>query len=158
MTPPAGRREGRRRHAACVYGYTTAQWGNVRDKLPMIPVVLSWGAKGFRTKMLLDTGATTTFLIPDIAEYLGLEVTGEPTEAHGAGRAFRVRDAEVEVQLEVGHAFGPSPEKHRIPVKVPTEADAIPFPVLGRKPFFGWYEITIRELREEIVLRRVYHD
>lgn len=74
MTPPAARREGRRRHAACVYGYTTAQWGSVRDKLPMVPVVLSWGTKGFRTKMLLDTGATSTFLIPDIAEYLGLEI------------------------------------------------------------------------------------
>lgn len=108
--------------------------------------------------MLLDTGATSTFLIPDIAEYLELNVTGEPAEAHGAGRAFSVRDAEIEIQLEVGHSYGQSPEKHRIPVKVPTESDAIPFPVLGRKPFFSWYEITIRELREEIVLRRVHHD
>lgn len=124
----------------------------------MIPVVLSWGDQGFRTKMLLDTGATSTFLIPDIAEYLGLAVTGEPTEAHGAGRAFTVRDAEVEIQLEVSHSFGAEPEKHRIPVKVPTEEDAIPFPVLGRKPFFGWYEITIRERKEEVILRRTYHD
>jgi hypothetical protein len=141
-----------------VYGYTAAEWGNVRDKLPIIPVVLSWGKQGFRTKMLLDTGATSTFLIPDIAEYLGLELSGEPSEAHGAGRAFAVRDAEVEIQLEVAHSFGQPPERHRIPVKVPTEADAIPFPVLGRKPFFGWYEITIRERREEIVLRRIYPD
>jgi Aspartyl protease len=153
---PAERRDGRRRHAAHFYGYTSAKWGNVEDKLPMVPVILSWKGKGFRTKMLLDTGATTTFLIPDIAEYLNLTVTGEPTEAHGAGRAFAVQDAVVEIQLEVGHQFGGQTEKHTVPVKVPTEADAIPFPVLGRKPFFRWYEIAIRELNEEIVLRRVY--
>jgi len=157
VSPPAERREGRRRHAAHFYGYTRAKWGNVEDKLPMIPVVLSWQGRGFRTRMLLDTGATSTFLIPDIAEYLGLPVTGEPTEAHGAGRAFLVRDAEVELQLEVGHEFGGQAEIHRVAVKVPTEADAIPFPVLGRKPFFGWYEVVIREQSEEIVLRRVYH-
>jgi hypothetical protein len=157
VSPPAGRREGRRRHDAHFYGYTSAKWGNVEDKLPMIPVILSWAGKGFRTKMLLDTGATSTFLIPDIVEYLGLEVTGEPTEAHGAGRAFAVQDAQVDIQLEVGHLFGGKTEQHRVPVKVPTEADAIPFPVLGRKPFFSWYEISIRELNEQIVLRRVFH-
>jgi hypothetical protein len=124
----------------------------------MVPVVLSWNGKGRRFKMLLDSGATTSFLIPDIAEYLALAVTGEPTEAHGAGRTFWVRDAVVEVQLEVSHAFGAQPEKHRIPVKVPTDSDAIPFPVLGRKPFFTLYEVTFREAREEIVLRRSYHD
>jgi hypothetical protein len=157
VSPPAERREGRRRHAASIHGYTHAKWGNVEDKLPMLPVIISWEGKGFRTRMLLDTGATTSFLVPDIAEYLGLELTGEPTEAHGAGRAFLVRDAKVDIQLETGRKFGPEPEKHRIPVKVPTEDDAIPFPVLGRKPFFQWYEIVIRELKEEIVLRRVYH-
>lgn len=108
--------------------------------------------------MLLDTGATTTFLTPDIAEYLGLELTGEPTEAHGAGRAFQVRNARVEVQLELSRRFVSAElEKHTIDVKVPTEADAIPFPVLGRKPFFSYYEITFREVEETIVLRRVYH-
>lgn len=86
-----------------------------------------------------------------------MELTGSPTEAHGAGRAFQVREATVEIQVEVGHRFGHDPERHVVPVKVPTEPDAIPFPVLGRKPFFSWYEITIREHREEIVLRRVHH-
>jgi hypothetical protein len=122
----------------------------------MIPVSYSWKGKGMRTKVLLDTGATTSFLIPDIAEYLGLELTGDPTEAHGAGRAFEVREARVEIQLEVSQRFGATPERHEITVKVPTEPDAIPFPVMGRKPFFLWYEITIREVREEIVLRRVH--
>ncbi len=109
-----------------------------------------------RTKVLLDTGATSSFLIPDIAEYLGLELTGLPTEAHGAGQTFTVREAKVEVQLEVAHRFGVAPERHEIVVKVPTDPEAIPFPVLGREPFFLWYEITIREAQEEIVLRRVY--
>jgi hypothetical protein len=68
-----------------------------------------------------------------------------------------VRDTEVEIQLEVGHQFGGQTEKHRVPAKVPTDPDAIPFPVLGRKPFFNWYEIVIRETSEEIVLRRVFH-
>lgn len=122
----------------------------------MIPVILTWRGKGFRTRMLLDTGATSTFLIPDIVEYLGLTVRGQPSEAHGAGHTFTVRDSEVEIQLEVGHQFGGSTEKHTVPVKVPTDPDAIPFPVLGRKPFFNWYEIVIREAGEEIVLRRVH--
>jgi predicted aspartyl protease len=158
LSPPAARREGRRRHAAYTFGYATAEWGNVRDKLPMIPVVLSWRGKGLRTKMLLDTGATTTFLIPDLVEYLELELSGEPKEAHGAGRMFLTRDAEVDIQLEVARQFGAEPETHRIAVKVPAEADAIPFPVIGRKPFFHFYEISIREREEQVVLRRVYHD
>ncbi len=156
MTPPVDRRDGRHRHPAHVYGYTGAQWGNVQDKLPMIPVILSWKGKGMRTKALLDTGATSTFLIPDIAEYLGLELSGNPTEAHGAGRAFSVREAKVEVQLETSRQSRPGPETHTIDVKIPTEPDAIPFPVLGRKPFFHFYEITIRERKEQIVMRRVY--
>lgn len=156
MTPPVDRRDGRHRHPAYVYGYTGAQWGTVQDKLPMVPVILSWKGKGMRTKALLDTGATSTFLIPDIAEYLGLEQSGSPTEAHGAGRAFSVREAKVEVQLETGRQSRLGTETHTIDVKIPTEPDAIPFPVLGRKPFFYWYEITIRERKEQIVLRRVY--
>ena len=65
-------------------------------------------------------------------------------------------DRAIEVLRRVDRQSRLKPEVHTIDVKVPTEPDSIPFPVLGRKPFFCWYDIQIRERKEEIIPRGIY--
>ena len=144
-------RAGRKRHLCFRFRYVSAEWDGLTDHSPLVSVVLSWKGKSLYTKMLFDTGATTTFLQPWVADFLGLELEGEAIEANGAGGRLRVRASSVEIRIKKGGQEGTT---HVCPVQVTVEQDAIPYGVLGRN-FMHWYEVTIRQAREEIVIREV---
>lgn len=152
--PGRPRRFGRKRRAAYVFRYTHVRWDGHHDRSPMLPVRLSWGEEALKTKMLLDSGATTSFILPWMAEVLGLKVTGDPYEAKGAGGGLMVRQSRVDIQvIKRGIPDAATPPRP-LPVLVPSDEDALPYGVIGREPFFRWYEVIFRQSEEEVVLRR----
>jgi hypothetical protein len=122
----------------------------------MVPVLLSWNGKSIRTKMLLDTGATTTFLMPWMARRLGMAVEEKEQIAKGAGGSLKVRPSVVDIELLKSGRYGKPPPVVRCPVLIPNGEDSLPFAVLGRKPFFQKFEIVIRERDGEFVFRTVH--
>jgi predicted aspartyl protease len=137
-----------------VIDYTEISWRGKRTKVPMVTVILSWKGQSLETGMLMDTGATTTFLLPWVEEALGLEAAHGDTVAHGAGGSLKVRPSRVNLQIAARDTHGRASTSHLLdPVLILDSDEALPFSVLGRRPFLEWYELTVREPKGEFVLR-----
>lgn len=107
--------------------------------------------------MLLDTGSDSTFIPADLASYLGLELSVPVRHIRAAGARFEAREAKgVYVQIDhrdtLGHKGNP---REIAPVLVPSRADILEEPVLGREPFMEAYELTLRQRAGEFVLREL---
>jgi hypothetical protein len=140
--------------ATFVVDYTKLAWEGHSDSIPMLPVILSWGGRTLKTKMLLDTGAGVSFILPWMARELRLEVDGGNRVAPGAGGDMRVRSSKVNIRPAVLDTRR-KPARRRLLglVLVTEDDDSLPFPMLGRHPFFNWYDVEIREKDEVFVLR-----
>ena len=120
----------------------------------MLPVILSWGGRTLKTKMLLDTGAGLSFILPWMARELRLDMDGGDRVAPGAGGDMRVRSSKVNLQPAVLDT-GRRPARCRLLdlVLVTADDDSLPFPMLGRHPFFNWYNVEIREKDDVFILK-----
>jgi hypothetical protein len=135
-------------------GYTKLAWEGHSDSIPMLPVILSWGDRTLKTKMLLDTGAGVSFILPWMARQLRLEVDGGDRVAPGAGGDMRVRSSKVNLQPAVLDTDR-KPARCQLMefVLVTADDDSLPFPMLGRHPFFNWYDVEIREKDDVFILK-----
>ena len=126
----------------------TFEGGTIR--LPMVAVRLRGGERSLRTTALVDSGATASFVPPELVEVLELEPE-EPSSASGAGGAFdtRLLGLTIEVLKGTHPAAVFDGEVH-----VPVEAGRVPYVVLGRDTIFLAYDITFRERRGMTVLRK----
>ena len=107
---------------------------------------------------MVDSGATTTFIPPELAEAVALTKVSSDSEgvkATGAGGTFPndLFDYSIDILkgdstfLRIsGAAF------------VPREKDRIPYAVLGRDNLFKIYDITFREQKQMVVFRPASHD
>ena len=137
-----------------VVGYTKLAWEGHRDKIPMLPVVLSWNGRALKTKMLLDTGAGVSFILPWMARQFGLELTDTGGVAPGAGGEMRVRSTKLDLRPAVLDLDRRPAKARRMDFVLVTEDDdSLPFPMLGRHPFFNWYDVEIRETDDVFVLK-----
>jgi predicted aspartyl protease len=127
------------------YPYTKVEWGSNSDIAPMAKAVLSWKGEKASVDMLMDTGANRTFLLSGMAERLGLEVSSETQTAMAGGGTLKVRRAKVEVTLMEPLPNGRIGRKHLVDPVLIAEEGALPFPVLGRKPFLRWYDLKLSE-------------
>jgi hypothetical protein len=150
--PLAGSGGGKRR--TYYVDYTKVAWEESSDNIPMLPVILSWGNRTLKTKMLLDTGAGVCFILPWMARHLHLKMDGGEGAAPGAGGMIKVKASRLHLQPAVRDAQG-RPARRRLVehVLIPADEESLPFPMLGRHPFFWWYDIELRELDEMFVLR-----
>ena len=137
--------------------FKSVRWNGIQDRLPMIPVRLSWGERNIRTQMLLDSGSNGTFLERWVAEYLRLPLSSVPTQARGATGTMAVVHTEVDFRIAKRTTTGEEDEAWRLaPVAVAAGAhDPLPYSVLGRRPFMLRYEITFREADEVVILREL---
>ncbi|MBM4250003.1 MAG: hypothetical protein FJ149_11375 [Euryarchaeota archaeon] len=120
----------------------------------MLPVVLSWGDRTLKTKMLLDTGAGVSFILPWMARHLGLTIDGGDRVAPGAGGEMRVRSSKVDIRPAVLDTRGRPARCRRLGFVLVTEDDdTLPFPMLGRHPFFNWYDVEIKEKDDVFILK-----
>ena len=103
-----------------------------------------------RTVALVDSGATVTFIPPELSEAVGLEVVERDVEAEGAGGDFL--NNVCRFRLEVLNK-GEVQAVMQGDAHVPKDQGRIPFVVLGRDHLFAAYDIEFRENRERVVLK-----
>jgi hypothetical protein len=150
--PLAG--SGRRKRRTFFVDYTKVAWEESSDNIPMLPVILSWGKRTLKTKMLLDTGAGVCFILPWMARHLHLKMDDSQGVAPGAGGKIKVLSSKLYLQPALRDTEGRPARTHLIEhVLIPEQDDKLPFPMLGRHPFFWWYDIELRELDEQFILR-----
>ena len=99
---------------------------NIEIKSPSIPVTIWGGGQRFEFIALLDSGADVSVVPLDVANLLGLDLSGEKEEARGIGG--KVPAIQTKINLEVGRPH----EKHTLilPVKVILEDGEKEIPIL----------------------------
>ncbi len=124
---------------------------NIEVKSPSIPVTL-WGAgQRFEFIALLDSGADVSAIPKDVAELLGLDLTGKKEEAAGIGGKVAAVQTNMNLELGKSHEI----YQFKIPVKVilRDEGEKIPI-LLGRAGFFDKFVITFNQKEEKIILKK----
>ena len=145
---------GRKTRRTFIFDYTKIAWEENSDNIPMLPVILSWGDRTLKTKMLVDTGANVSFILPWMARILHMQFEGDTSTAPGAGGQIGVRASQVKLRPAQADTKGRAARTWLMEhVLVPVEDDTIPFPILGRHPFFRWYDVEIREKDEKFLLK-----
>ena len=119
-------------------------------KTPSIPVVFS-GKERFETLALLDSGADISAMSEDVAEILGLDLSGERDSAYGIGGKVNAVESKVNITIEKGH------EKYNFLIPVKVILGDYDFPILlGRAGFFDKFIISFDEVQQKISLKRIY--
>jgi hypothetical protein len=127
------------------------------QRLPLLHIRLIGQAGQFTTIALVDSGATTTFIPPELAAAAGLvkiSTTAEGLPAVGAGGTFPNDEFAYDVELVKG---GSTLMRIRGTALVPREMGRIPYVVLGRDNLFKIYDITFRDQKQLLVMRPATH-
>ena len=146
------------RRAATTAGFTQdyISWPGGRRRLFLLPMLkarfIAPSGRSVITNALVDSGATASFLPPDLAGALELDRKICET-SFGAGGAFRTWSADVRVQLVKRMVAKCRPQK--VEIRVPFSNICIPYAILGRDSVFWLYDITFRETRQRIDLKPV---
>ena len=117
-------------------------------KTPSIPILLS-GKEKFETIALLDSGADISAIPKDVAELLGLDLSGQKNSAYGIGGKVEAVDTQMKITIEKGHEH----YTFQIPVKVILGEYDFPI-LLGRAGFFNNFIITFDQVEEKVSLKR----
>lgn len=119
-------------------------------RLPLLNIRLIGPSDTLKTIALVDSGATMTFIPPELASAVGLEPEKRGEAAIGAGGSFANDLCPYRIQLL----------KRDQPIRdiqgvafVPQDADRVPYVVLGRDSVFQVYDITFRENRKIVALK-----
>lgn len=128
---------------------------NTEIKSPSIPVTLFGSGGRYQFIALLDSGADISVVPREVAELLGLDMSGPQEEARGIGG--KVPAVETKIQVEVGRPH--ETYTFTIPVKViltPSAESDQELPILlGRAGFFDEFVITFNQKEERVVLKKV---
>ena len=134
--------------------YTKVELSPHTDLAPMVPVRLRWKGDPIEIVMMMDTGATLSVLPPKMAKDLGLELGPPGHPGRGLGGDVAVRPSKVRPQLAVRDRLGVVGRDWPLdPVMVAASDEAVPVPILGRRPFLRHHELIVREDKGEFVLR-----
>ena len=133
--------------------YLSYVYHGIPLKLPAVHVRLinPKNNKSVRSFALVDSGATVSFVPLEFAQMIDLEL-GEESSATGAGGDFATNLSVVKIQVVKGASIQYQDE---IQVHIPQEEGKIPYIVLGRNSIFLYFDITIRENKQDIVFRRI---
>jgi len=119
---------------------------------PYIELILSNEEKFRKVACLLDSGADISFIPRAFAEYLNLDLSADPDESKGVMGPF---DTILTHMTLIIPKARPRLILPRIPVRVPVEDKHEPMFLIGRNGFFDEFEITFREHRREVKLKRI---
>ncbi|MEK6852583.1 MAG: retropepsin-like aspartic protease [Nanoarchaeota archaeon] len=128
---------------------------NVEVNSPSIPVTLSGDGGKYTFVALLDSGADVSAIPQEVAELLGLDLSGKKEDAAGIGG--KVPAVQSKVFLEIGKPH--EIYKFDLPVKVILNKgivlDGQEIPVLlGRAGFFDKFVIILDQKEERVTLKR----
>ena len=120
-------------------------------KLPHIPIEIkgvnpSW----IQTMALVDSGADLCVIPKDLAELIGLDLTGEITKANGIGGQVDVIRTKMQIKVGKPHNYHTF---ENVPVEVILPKTKAPM-ILGRSGFFDKFIISFDHHKEKITLKR----
>ena len=100
---------------------------------------------------LIDSGADNTVVPLDLAQFIGLSISGEQFNTKGIGGSVPVVSSKLSLVVEKGH------ESHVIdlPAIIMTTADDDVPLILGRNGFFEHFHITFKQDSERITLKKI---
>ena len=125
---------------------------NKEIKSPSIPITLSGEGGKYRFIALLDSGADISVVPQEVAELLGLDLSGKREEARGIGGIVPAVQTNINLEVEKGHES----YSMNIPVKVLLVSSLEELPVLlGRAGFFDKFVVTFNQRQEKILLKKV---
>lgn len=119
--------------------------------VPAIPVRLIGQKDTIEVIGLLDSGADFSLIPRDMAEILGLNLSGKPEKIGGINGDCKA--IKTKVQIRIGNQH----ENYTFPIKVfviPDIDDEVPM-LVGRNGFFKQFKITFNEAMNTISLKRV---
>jgi hypothetical protein len=116
----------------------------------MLHIRLSCNELSLRTIGLVDSGSTTTFVPLELAEMLSVPIEKEE-QAVGAGGRFKNTIRRINISILKGTSLVFT--FRNFPAYVPTEADRIPYVVLGRDSIFGKCDVVFREKLQRVLLK-----
>lgn len=122
----------------------------VSIRLPLLHVRLTYRDASLRTIGLVDSGSTSTFVPMELAEMLSIPVEKE-AQAVGAGGKFQNTIRKMNISILKGTS--PVANFPNFPAYVPTEADRIPYVVLGRDSLFRRFDVVFRERQQRVLLK-----
>ncbi|MBR9699073.1 hypothetical protein GOV09_01290 [Candidatus Woesearchaeota archaeon] len=118
-------------------------------KTPSIPVTLR-GKEIFETIALVDSGADISAISQDLAEILGIRLSGAKSPAFGIGGKVDSVETNMGISIQKGH------ERYSFQMPVKVILGKYDFPVLlGRTGFFEKFVISFDESQEKISLKRI---
>ena len=136
------------------FRYMKDRWDGDVIERPRVEMRLSNGDKFFRLIMLVDSGADTSFIPLEVAEILELKL-GEIKKSRSASGPFETTSASCEVELiRRGKAIPLGNMNFIIPTKKVDDKNIMSYALLGRIPFFNYFDITFRENLRKIILRK----
>jgi predicted aspartyl protease len=123
---------------------------DVEIKSPSIPVTLSGTGGKYQFIALLDSGADISVIPKDVADLLGLDLTGEKEETRGIGGKVPAVQSKLTIELGKPHEG----YTYDLPVKVILDGADEEIPILlGRAGFFDKFIITFNQKEERVILK-----
>ena len=134
--------------------YITYDHSETSYRLPLVHVRLSHKGKAVYTTALIDSGSTTNFLPIEIAEILGLDMSGSRSNPIGAGGEFESVVSMVEKCELLKRKDKVFDEFTNMHIEIPTKSQTLPYMVLGRDSIFRHFNIRFKENDKRVMLRR----
>jgi len=121
-------------------------------KCPVIPLTVSAPDGNVQLEYLglLDSGADLSVIERDVAEILGLNLSGKKDTSRGVGGVVETIDSEIKIQFLKGH------ERYMftIPVLILCDETELGMLLLGRDGFFDKFTVTFYEKDQKFRLKR----
>lgn len=121
---------------------------NQKVRVPALIVTFIGPAGSFDTTCIVDSGADISIISKEMAEGLGLELTGATDFAYGVGGRVQTMNSHVTISFGNEHTR----QRLAIPLKAIMDDYQMP-PLLGRKGFFEKYQVTIDEKKRRVELK-----
>ena len=120
-------------------------------KSPSIPISLQGNGSKYEFIALLDSGSDVYAIPKDVAELLGLDLSGKKEETRGIGGIVQAVSSKVNLEVGKPHEI----YSMTLPVKVILDGMDKEIPVIiGRNVFFDYFVITFDQKKETISLKK----
>ena len=120
------------------------------SKTPSIPITLIGSSLKFESIALVDSGADISAMPKDIAEILGLDLSGQHDFAFGIGGKVESVDSKINISVEKGH------EHYSLTIPVKVILGDYSFPILlGREGFFDEFVVSFHQKEQKVSLKKV---
>ncbi len=118
---------------------------------PYIPLTIKGRNESIDMMFLLDSGADYTVIPVELAELIGVDLSGSREQTSGVGGTIYTKKSSMMVGIRNAH------ERYniKVPIHVILKRDSKVPPLLGREKFFDEFQITFNQKDRKVILKRV---